>query len=611
MAYETVVSPERLRYWTNRLLKAKLFAIDTETTGTDPLTVDLVGVSLALGAGDACYIPVGHTVGKQLPKLDVLRAIAPACANAAIVKVLHNATYDIIVLARNGVALANVDDTQAMSYSLTGKELHFHSMDALAKKYLDHRTIEFGEVVIPRLGMAGFQDVRLDHATEYAAEDTDITLQLFRVLQKALVRDGLWDVYTQIDRPLPPILADMKMNGIGVSRARLRRLDAEWSGMIKHYTEVAAKEAPGLDINSAQAVGKFLYEDNGFPVVITTDKGAASTDVKALELMDDRHPVIPAILGVRKYGKLVSTYTAPLQKWADPDTHRVHADLKAWWTNTARFSSAEPNLQNIPVRGGEGAALRACFVAARGRQLLSADYSQIELRVLAHASQEPTLLEAFRSKLDVHTETALKVFSVDRDDFLAMLKAGDKRASDMRRFAKTINFGLVYGMSKFGLAMQLKIDPDQAQEFIDRYFEHLPNVQEFIEDGKRTVREFGYTETLYGRRMYQPGARMKWDRGAMRHAERAGVNAIIQGTAADMMRLALDNVHFNLTEYNLPADMMLTVHDEILIEVDDEYAEDTAKVVKAAMEQAGGDWIDWTVPIVCEPKWGGDWNEAH
>lgn len=609
--YETVTTLKRLHSLVADLETSKRFAIDTETTSTDPMSCKLVGVSLSLEPDSGFYIPVGHTTGEpQLPLDVVLTALAPVLANPKIAKTGHNLMYDIVVLRRYGVELVNIDDTMLMSYALEGKTFkHWHGMDDLAPIHLDRHTIEFDEVVIAELGMTGFQDVSHYHATLYAAEDADITLDLFYELRAKLKDAGLWHVYADIDRPALPALADMKFNGIAVSTKAFRKLEEQWTAE-KEDTEDAimqmADEAGSVIKLTNAGIAKFLFDDLKLDALKQTDSGGDSVDAEALEAIEDDHPIVPLILKWNKLSKLLSTYATPLQK-VHPETRRIHTDLKACFTNTGRLSSANPNLQNIPTANNakhakQGELIRSCFVAPRGHKLICADYSQIELRVLAHISKDKTLVRAFLEGKDPHGATATALFNVTDKEVSPVEWGG------FRRKAKTINFGIVYGITQFGLSKQLKCDPDEAQDFIDRYFAELPGVEQYIESQKEMVRAEGYTETLWGRRMYQPGIR--GHKGAVGHAERAAVNAPIQGSAADIVRKAMAKTRTALIEEGLPADMLLQVHDELIFEVPDEYVPEAEKVIKHAMQTAGDD-IDWLVPILVDVKHGETWHHAH
>lgn len=599
--------------WVDSLKRSKRFSIDTETTSVDPIAAELVGVCLATIHEDAvaCYIPVGHETGeKQLPLKTVLKALKPVLADPSIAKVLHNSVYDLVVLRKYGLEFTNVEDTQFMSYALDGKTLkHWHGMDDLAPLHLNHKMIEFREVVIPGLGMRGFQDVRIDHATQYAAEDADVTLDLFYVLRNKLKEAGLWSVYTRIDRPCIPAFVDMKWNGVAVSRNGLAKLEREWSAARDDAAEKLKKY--GLVKLTPAGIAAFLFgtgkDQLGLEPLKTTKEGNASVDAEVLEALDDdEYPEIKLIQTWAKYSKLVSTYAVPLQE-VHPDTGLIHTELKTCFTNTGRLSSANPNLQNIPTANNDkhakqGEQIRQCFVARKGHKLVCADYSQIELRVLAHISGDRTLVDAFNAGIDAHSATAASMFGTSEAE------VGEKEWKLFRYRAKRINFGLVYGMTNIGLSKQLKIDPDEAQELVERYFSVLPGVEEYIENEKAFVRKHGYNETLWGRRVYQPG--VKGNRAMQGHAERAGINAPIQGSASDLLRLAMGKLPGEIAKAGLSAKMLLQVHDELVFEAPDDEVEETSALLKRVMETAG-DGVDWMVPIVAEVEAGTNWNEAH
>jgi DNA polymerase-1 len=629
MKYEKVLTSERLDAWVSKIENSKQFAIDTETTGKDSMTCDLVGVCLAVveqGQVEACYIPVGHTDAAckgevQLPLQEVLDAVAPMCASHATPKILQNAIYDAVVLGRYGVEFNNVDDTMWMSYVATAGSTG-HGMDEIAELYLGHRTIKFGEVVSDHtlLPMAGFQDVALDHATYYAAEDAEVTLRLFFQLRKALKQKGLWTVYETIDRPLILAGADMKMAGVAISKKACAILTKEWSAKINDAAARLQQYAPGINPGSPAQVGHLLFETLGLPVLEKTDSGAPSTGIETLELLRDRHEAVDALVVYRKFSKLVGTYTQGLPEMCDKNTGRIHGNLNFTFTKTGRLSSSNPNLQNIPspAKGDEGTELRKAFVAPRGYKLVAGDYSQIELRVLAHVTQDPVLCQAFHDGQDIHTRTAGEVWDYPYDEMVHVLAEDEdghplrghlpefKIFKGLRRNAKTINFGLVYGMSAYGLSHQLKIDEGTAQDFIDKYFAKLTGVSEWIENTREFARQNRYVDTIYGRRLYTNNMA---GRRADASAERQGGNYVIQGSAADLIRVAMSDVRKNMFEFD--GALILQVHDELLLEVKEEQAEAARTMLARTMATAGGSTIKWRVPILVDAKIGDNWAEAH
>lgn len=624
--YEMVTTPERLAAWGEKLASAKQFAIDTETTGIDSMICDLVGVCLAVvneeKQVDACYIPVGHTAKacqgvKQLPIDDVLRAIAPACLDKNTPKILQNAIYDLAVLGRYGVEFENIDDTQWMSYVLTAGSTG-HGMDELADRYLGHRTVKFGEVVSdhPLLPMEGFQDVQLRHATHYAAEDTDVTLRLFFRLRTLLKRAGLWDVYARIDRPLIPVGADMKRNGVAISKKACARLTEEWSAKINNAAELLQQHAPGINPGSPQQISTLLFDVLELPVLSKTQSGAPSTGIETLELLEDHHEAVGALVSFRKYSKLVGTYSQALPDIVNAGTGRIHGNLNFTFTNTGRLSSSNPNLQNIPspAKGEAGVELRKAFVAPRGHKLVAADYSQIELRILAHVTGDQKLIEAFLSGHDLHTRTAAEMFGHDYEHMRAVLAAEDgadpefHKFKSLRRAAKAISFGLPYGISAYGLSHQLKIAEETAQGFIDTYFSNFTTVKAWLDEIYEFARDNRYVETIYGRRLYTNEGTSRRETA---YAERQGGNYVIQGSAADLIRLAMPAATNALREADLNANLILQVHDELLAEVEEQHAERARGIIAEAMRTAGGDWINWRVPILVDAKTGDNWAEAH
>lgn len=611
MKYELVTTRERLSAWVDKLHGVEHFAIDTETTSKDSMTAKLVGINLAVvenGAVSACYIPVGHTkkarAGTVQLSLDaVLANIAEPCFDASIAKVLHNAIYDLTVLGRYGVEFNNVDDTMFMSYALTTGSTG-HGMDELADLYLGHRTIKFDEVVCqhPLIDMQGFQDVRLDHATNYAAEDGEVTLRLFYELRRRLKRAGMWSLYQNIDRPLVIVGADMKRNGVALSKKACDALTSEWSVKIEEAAATIQRHAPGMNVGSTKDVQHLLFGVLDLPILAKTEGGAPSTAMETLELLRDRHEAVEAIVTHRKYSKLIGTYSQALPEKLNPETRRLHPNLNFTFTNTGRLSCSDA-LQGIPspAKSEEGIELRKAFVAASGYKLIAADYSQIELRILAHITNDPTLVQAFLNGADIHAQTATTVFETDASE------AGDKWPY-MRRAAKTINFGLIYGMSAYGLSHQLKVDGGTAQGFIDRYFAKMLGVSDYMETTQAEARQNRYVDTIFGRRIFTNTGNSHADKA---YAGRQGANAKIQGSAADLIRIAMRRVQNALVEADINAALVLQVHDELLGEAEEAHAERARTVFEREMANAGSGFVEWRVPILVDAKTGSNWAEAH
>ncbi len=627
MRFELIQTPKQLKAWAKKLRTLQGFAIDTETTGVNSMTCELVGVSITVwecGEFRSAYIPVGHSKrglvhgGKNLDIDLVLDTIAPLTEDPKKVKILQNAVYDLVVLKRYGVHFANVDDTMLMSFLLKPK-VGIHGMDAMADRFLGIDTSRFDDVVIsdPLLGMENFADVRLDHATFYAAEDTEITFRLWRKLRRKLKDRDLWHVWRGIDRNLVHAMADMKFNGIAVDVARCGELEALWQAKMDEASAVVEKHKPGLNLNSSAQLQAFLYgtrENGGLGLTITetTKSGNGATDAATLAAYELEHPAIPAILEYKTYDKLVGTYltatpkrkdAAPLPVVFNKDTGRVHSNLNLTSTVTARLSSSGPNLQNIPgaSSGERGVEVRRVFIAPPGHKLVVADYDNIELKILAHLSQEPVLLEAFRAGRDVHSEVATRVFGVTEQS------VGKVKWKELRTAAKRVSFGLIYGISCIGLGKQLKVHPEVAQDFMDRYFAEMPVVEDWIEVQKKEGLRSRQVVTMFGRVLDLEKRR---DRMGTGMAERQAVNYTVQGSAADLMRLAMPRVTKFLEAEDLDARLVLSVHDELLIEATDAHAERAAEIVTQGMVTAADHLVDWTIPITAPAAIGDNWYAA-
>lgn len=600
-AFETVTTKRQLEGWKRRLRAAPIICADTETTGLDVFHDSLVGFAFAVdsetaeGRIDACYIPLAHHKGSQLSTGDVLTAVAPILATKRTL--WHNALYDALILSqpRYDVKLHDVHDSMYMSYALTGSLYpQGHGMDWLALRYLKYRTAKFSDVVIPRLGMVDFRDVDIATATHYAAEDTAVTLMLARVLQHALVQEGLWDVYNE-DRKLIPVIADMKRRGIKIDVEKLGQLGAEWDDECTRL-EAAAHEAAGktFKLGSPKQVAEVLYQERGLSVPKYTDSGLESTDKDALEgLAGDE--VVDNILAWRKLSKLRSAFSSTLPTKAD-ERFRVHPDLRPVRTKTRRFSCADPNTQQIPVRTKAGRQLREAFIAERGHLLIACDYSQIEYRVLAHITGQADLIQAFHDGVDVHAAVYAKLMGLPVE----------RVTKDQRGTGKTLNFASIYGAGPRRVAATAKIDVHRARAMLDSYWSELPDVLVWKERTLDFAREHGFVETIFGGRIHVPGILSK-DSDIRSGAERLAINAPIQGSAADLMRRAMVAVHGAL-----PSDcyMLLQVHDELIVEAPEHKASDVAEIVKYEMEHAADGVIAWRVPIIAEANVGRTWLEA-
>ena len=607
--YELVQDEAALRRWVDEAGRQGFVAIDTETTGLDAMAAALVGISLATAPGRACYVPLGHRAGdglaldraaapRQLPLARARAVLAPLLADAAVLKIGHNVKFDSTVLARAGLPMAPVDDTMLLAHCLEGGR-HDQKMDTLARLFLDRRTIPYKEVAGSGRARITFDLVPLERARDYAAEDADVTLQLWQLLRPRLAPERATRIYETVERPLIPVIAGMEQAGIEVDRAALERLSGEFGRRIQALeTEIHALAGHPFTIGSPKQLGEVLFDELGLtPGGRKGKSGAYGTGADVLEgLAAEGHELPARVLDWRRLSKLKSTYSDALVERIDPQTGRVHTSFSMAAASTGRLASTDPNLQNIPVRTEEGRRIRAAFVAGEGKVLLSADYSQIELRLLAHVAAIDSLREAFHRGLDIHAMTAADVFGVPLRDMDPLV----------RRNAKAINFGIVYGISAFGLARQLGIGRDEARAYIDAYFQRYPGIRAYMERTKACAREKGFVTTLFGRKCHLPGIA---DRNPSTRAfyERAAINAPLQGAAADIVKRAMIRVPAALAAAGLAARMLLQVHDELLFEVDEGEAPAAAACVKGVMEKAA----QLSVPLIVDTGWGRNWNDAH
>lgn len=597
---EMVTTRAALDAWLARVHAADRVAVDTETTSKDPHAARLVGISLAVTPWQGCYIPVGHNyagVPEQLPMDEVLAVLKPWLESDAPQKVGQNIKYDMHVLANHGITLRGVvDDTMLESYVLEAHRTH--GMDALAGRHLNRTTITYEEVAGKGAKAIGFDQVVLDVATPYAAEDADVTLQLHRTLWPAIeASERLRHIYRNIEMPTLQVLYDMERHGVLLDRDRLRAQSQQLAEQLLEL-EKQAHELAGQPFNlgSTKQLGEILFERLGLPVVKKTPAGKPSTDESVLEKLALDYPLPKVLLQWRGLAKLKSTYTDKLPEMVDPKTGRVHTTYSQAVAITGRLASSDPNLQNIPVRTPEGRRIREAFIAPPGHRMMSADYSQIELRIMAHISQDAGLLKAFADGEDVHRATASEVFGVP----IAEVN------SEQRRYAKVINFGLIYGMSAFGLAANLGIERGAAQAYIDRYFARYPGVAAYMERTRAQAREQGYVETVFGRRLWLPEIGSS-NMGRRQMAERAAINAPMQGTAADLIKLAMIDVHAWLRRENLGARLVMQVHDELVLEVPDAEVERLKTDLPARMAGVA----QLSVPLLAEVGVGENWEQAH
>jgi DNA polymerase-1 len=610
-AYECVTTTERLDHWIARAFAARLVALDTETSALDAMQADLAGISLALGPNDACYIPLGHggsdMFAEKPPQVAMDHAIAalrPLLESDAVLKVGQNIKYDINVLARHGIAVGPVDDTMVMSFDLdAGRSLDGigggHGMDELSQRHLGHTTLTFKDICGTGKKAIPFGEVPLDRATEYAAEDVDVTWRLHRHLKPRLASEGGTRVYELVDRPLIPVVAKMERHGIKVDRARLARLSEDFATEIARIEgEIFAACGQSFTIGSPKQLGDILFDKLGYKGGRKGKSGQYSTDQAILEgLAAQGAPVANMVLEWRQLSKLRSTYTEALQAAINPRTGRVHTSYSLVGAQTGRLSSTDPNLQNIPIRTAIGRQIREAFVPEEGHVLLAADYSQIELRLAAHMADVPPLKDAFARGEDIHARTADEMFgTVDRDT---------------RARAKTINFAILYGISRWGLAGRLGVTAEEAQAMIDRYFERFPGIQRYIVTTLEQVRERGYSETLFGRKTWFP--RIKAPNQAERQgSERAAINAPIQGTSADIIKRAMVRMMPALTAAGLGhVRMLLQVHDELVFELPEADVAAAGAVIRQVMADAALPSVTLDVPLGIEIGHGASWDAAH
>ncbi|PZP24497.1 DNA polymerase I [Pseudomonas kuykendallii] len=602
--YETILDQARFDAWLKKLEAAELFAFDTETTSINAQVAELVGVSFAVTPFEAAYVPLAHSymgVPAQLDRDAVLRALKPLLEDPNKAKVGQHAKYDINVLANapvpievRGVAF----DTMLESYALDATATR-HDMDSLAQRYLEHETIRFEDIAGKGAKQLTFDQISLEQAGPYAAEDADVTLRLHQTLWgKLQATPSLAGVLRDIEMPLVPVLARIERNGALVDANLLGRhsleLGEKMVALQREAFELAGEE---FNLGSPKQLGTILYEKLGLPVISKTATGQPSTAEAVLaELAEQDYPLPKVIMQYRTLSKLKSTYTDRLPEQINPRTGRIHTSYHQAVTATGRLSSSDPNLQNIPIRTAEGRRIRQAFIAAPGYRLLAADYSQIELRIMAHLAQDEGLLHAFRNDLDVHRATAAEVMGVSLDEV----------TNEQRRSAKAINFGLIYGMSAFGLAKQIGVDRKQSQAYIDRYFTRYPGVLAYMERTREQASDQGYVETLFGRRLYLPEIHAK-NQGLRKAAERTAINAPMQGTAADIMKRAMVAVQAWLDDSGLDARVILQVHDELVLEVREDLVDPVRDKVRALM--SGAATLD--VPLLVEAGVGANWDEAH
>ena len=609
-SYECVRDAAALQVWIDEIYERGLVAVDTETTGLDELIVDLVGICLCVQPGRACYIPLAHKDGdgdlfggaklaeRQMDIDEAIEMLKPLLEDDAIIKIGQNMKYDLKILRRQGVEVAPIEDTMLLSYALHGG-LHNHGMDALSERYLDHKPISIKTLLGAGKSAITFDQVAIDEAVKYAAEDADITLRLWQLFKPQLHSSRVTKVYETLERPLVPVLATMEMHGIMVDRDVLSRMSNNFAQkMVGLEDEIHKLVGRSFNVGSPKQLGEILFDEMGLQGGKKGKTGAYSTGVDILEDLAAEGNELPArVLDWRQMSKLKSTYTDALQNHINTETGRVHTSYNIAGASTGRLASTDPNLQNIPIRTEEGRKIREAFVAEKGNVLVALDYSQIELRILAHIAKIPELRQAFANNIDIHALTASEMFNVPLNEM----------TPDVRRQAKAINFGVIYGISGFGLARNLRIPRKDAQGFIDRYFERFPGIRTYMDDTVAFAKEHGFVQTLFGRKIHTPNIGAKGPQAGF--SKRAAINAPIQGTAADIIRRAMIRMPNAIT--HLPARMLLQVHDELLFEVSKEAVNETISVAKCVMERAAMPAVQIDVPLIVDAGQGANWAEAH
>lgn len=610
-SYESVTTLARLKEWVERAREQGYVAVDTETSALDANRADLVGFSLALEPGKACYVPLQHRGGSdlfgggllpdQIPVTDALDALRPLLEDASVLKIGQNLKYDWVVFKRHAIDVRPIDDTMLISYVLdAGKGSH--GMDELSRRHLGHAPISFTDVAGTGRNKVSFDRVDIAKATAYAAEDADVTLRLWLVLKPRLAAEHRATVYETLERPLVDVIARMEMRGIAVDRQILSRLSGDFAQTLARLEdEIHEMAGEKFALGSPKQIGDILFGKMGLPGAKKTPSGQWATPATLLdELAQAGHELPAKILEWRQLSKLKSTYTDTLQEHMHPETKRVHTSFSLAATTTGRLSSSEPNLQNIPIRTEAGRKIRRAFVAPEGSKIISADYSQIELRLLAHIADIPQLQQAFADGIDIHAATASAMFGVPLDQM----------TSDLRRQAKTINFGIIYGISAFGLATRLGIPNAEASTFIKQYFERFPGIRTYIDETKKACRDKGYVTTLFGRVCHYPQIRSS-NPSERAGVERQAINAPIQGTAADIIRRAMVRMEDALKAERLSARMLLQVHDELVFEAPDEEVEATLPVISRVMTEAPSPAVSLKVPLAVEARAAQNWDEAH
>jgi DNA polymerase-1 len=612
--YQTIQNLDQLKAWLTRIPDVGYFVIEAMSDSIDPMQAEISGIALALAPNDAAYIPLGHKQSgggsglfdaglapDQIRAADALAALKPLLESAGILKIGFNIKFNAVMLAQHGITLRNQDDAQLMSYALDAGR-NAHGLEALAERWLGHAMIAYGDLTGSGKNKLSFDQVAIDRASDYSAESADMTLRLWRVLKPRLISERMNVVYETLERPLVSVLARMERRGISIDRQVLSRLSGDFAQTAARVeAEIQEMAGEPVNVGSPKQIGDILFGKMGLPGGSKTKTGAWSTTAQVLdELAEQGHDFPRKILEWRQVSKLKSTYTDALPNYVHPQTHRVHTTYALAATTTGRLSSNEPNLQNIPVRTEDGRKIRRAFIATPGHKLVSADYSQIELRLLAEIADIPVLKQAFRDGLDIHAMTASEMFGVPIKDM----------PSEVRRRAKAINFGIIYGISAFGLANQLGIAREEASAYIKKYFERFPGIRAYMDSTRDFCRAHGYVETLFGRKCHYPD--IKASNASVRSFnERAAINARLQGSAADIIRRAMIRMEDALAEKKLSAQMLLQVHDELIFEVPDDEVAATLPVVQHVMQDAPFPAVLLSLPLQVDARAANNWDEAH
>jgi DNA polymerase-1 len=600
--YSTITDITQLNEWKDKISEKGFVAIDTETDSLNAIDAHLVGFSMAIDNNEACYVPIAHS--ENSPQIEIekaLEVLKEIMEDQGVLKILHNKKYDGLVLQKYNISITPYDDTMLISYSIGSGGMR-HNLDALSKNYLSHDAISFKEIAGTGKGQKLFTDIDIDTATKYAAEDADVTLRLWKLLKPRLAKERVSSLYETIERPLAKIIMEMEKHGVSVDKKILNRLSEKFERKIqeieKNCFKIVGEE---FNLGSPKQVGEILFDKLDIKGGKKTPSGAWSTDADTLTFLASSGNTLPKLLlEWRGISKLKSTYTDALPTFINKKTNRIHTSYAMSSTSTGRLSSSDPNLQNIPIRNEDGREIRSAFVAEKGCSLISADYSQIELRIIAHMADDSNLKQAFKEKIDIHSLTASEVFGVPLKDM----------DNEIRRKAKAINFGIIYGISAFGLSNQLDISRSEASDYIRSYFEKFPSIRDYMEATKEFARENGFVKTLFGRKCIIDSP-MNRGPGGKAFMDRAAINAPIQGTAADIIKRAMIKIPQSLKNENLSTKMIMQVHDELIFEVEDTQINKTLEIVKREMSNAHKPIVELSVELEVEAAFGKNWNEAH